>query len=365
MKNQPDEKLEGEKDAPTARPESEPIMKAAIRLVVGGEDLTFDQCESVMNEIMAGKATPAQIAAFLTALHVKGETAEEISACATVMRRYATRISPDVEGELLDTCGTGGDGLHTFNVSTVSALVAAAAGVPVAKHGNRAMSSSCGSADLFEALGVNLDAPPEVVKRCIETVGIGFLFAPKFHPAMRFASPVRREVGIPTVFNVLGPLTNPAGASTHLLGARNLELAKLMADVLHRLGMKRAFVAHGHGGIDEVSISGPTSLYEVTPAGVESFTVSPGDFGLPLAKLDEVVCRGKDLSVEAAVQVLENRASAAKRNLVLMNAGLAIAAGTGRTPEEGVELAKQVLEEGRAVETLKNFVVASGGTPRV
>ncbi|MHA1734545.1 MAG: anthranilate phosphoribosyltransferase [Promethearchaeota archaeon] len=330
-------------------------IRAALKVVVGGNDLSFGASASVMKEMMSGKASPAQIAAFLTALHLKGETVEEISACAKVMREFANQIRPEVSGPLLDTCGTGGDGKNTFNISTVTAIVAAAAGCPVAKHGNRAMSSTCGSADVLEALGVKVDLDPDRVRESIEEVGIGFMFAPKFHPAMRHASPVRREIGIPTVFNILGPLTNPAGAQTHLLGVRDEKLAEVMAGVLQTLGVERAYVVHGSHGEDEISVSGSTVVFRVDPTSIERTTVHPGDFGMPVSKVAEIACQSKGESVAAALRVLRGESSEAETNVVLLNSAHAIAICKGISPEDGLGEARAVIEEKTGLAKLEEF----------
>ncbi len=336
-------------------------IRAAIRAVLEKKHLTFAESEAVMKEIMSGAATPAQIAAFLTALRLKGETVEEISACAKVMREFAHQITPQVNAPLLDTCGTGGDGLRTFNISTVTAIVCAAAGIPVAKHGNRAMSSSCGSADLLEAFGVKIDLDPHLVLESIEQTGIGFLFAPKFHPAMRFASPVRREIGIPTVFNILGPLTNPASAQTQILGVASEPLAEQLAGVLQNLGVERAYVVTGHQGMDEISISGQTIAFQVTKGSIDRLLIQPEDLGFQREKLGDIVCDSKNDSVITALKVLRNEAKPAQKNAVLLNCAYAIAVAKQVTPEDGLDEARAVIESGGALAKLKDFVIQTGG----
>jgi anthranilate phosphoribosyltransferase len=349
----------------TTQIEQSSSIRAAIAKVTSKEDLTLDESENVMKEIMSGTGTPGQIGALLTALHVKGESIEEISAFAKIMRKFATGIHPKIKSPLLDTCGTGGDGFRTFNISTVTALVSAAAGCAVAKHGNRAMSSSCGSADLLESLGVKIDLEPRAVESCIEKVGIGFLFAPKFHPAMRFASPVRKEIGIPTVFNILGPLTNPANAPAQILGVKDQKLARVMARVLQNLGIQRAYVVHGKPGIDELSIIGPSLAIKVTPQEIIEEKVTPEDFGMARAKIDEITCHSKDQSVEIASNVLLNQATPAQKNVVLLNSAFAIAAAKNITPQEGMGEAKQALENLKAYEKLKEFIIQTGGACRL
>ena len=349
----------------TVQIEESNSIRAAIAKASARRDLTSEEAENVMKEIMSGNATPGQIAALLTALHIKGETIDEISAFAKTMRKFATRICPKVTTPLLDTCGTGGDGCRTFNISTLTALVSAGAGCVVAKHGNRAMSGYCGSADLLEAFGMKIDLDPRVVESCIEKVGIGFLFAPKFHPAMRFASPVRKEIGIPTVFNILGPLTNPANAPAQILGVKSQKLAKIIAGVLQKLGIQRAYVVHGKPGIDELSIIGHSIAYKVTPQEIIEEKITPEVYGMTRVKLAEITCQSKDQSVKIAENVLLNRATEAQKNVVLLNSAYAIAAGKGITPQEGLEEAKQALEDLRAYRKLNELITQSGGTCRL
>src|SRR4051794_19245083 len=256
------------------------IVEAIARLVEG-ESLTQQEAAAAMEDVMEDRATPAQFGAFVTALRLKGETADEIAGMAEVMRRKVLRVPTDLP--VVDTCGTGGDGSGTFNVSTAAAFVAAAAGQPVAKHGNRGMSSACGSADVLEALGANVTLGPEAVARCIDETGFGFMFAQIYHPAMKFAAPLRREIGIRTVFNILGPLTNPAGARTQVLGAPNPAAQARLAGALAKLGVERALVVHGLEGLDEVSIAGPTRILDVRPGGVSEYEVHPEQFGLRAA----------------------------------------------------------------------------------
>jgi anthranilate phosphoribosyltransferase len=255
------------------------MIKESISTLVEGQSLTFEQASGAMEEIMGGEATPTQVGAFLTALRIKGETADEIAGLASVMRARATPVR--ISGPAIDVVGTGGDGSGSFNISTAAALVVAGAGLKVAKHGNRAATSKCGAADILEALGVKLDLTAEKVADCIETAGIGFMFAPSFHPAMKYAAPVRREIGIRTVFNILGPLTNPAGVGHMLLGVASAELGEKMAAVLHRLGTRRSLVVHGRHGLDEISINGPSLVWDVASEQVSpAREISPGDFGV-------------------------------------------------------------------------------------
>src|SRR5579883_2449883 len=266
------------------------MIREAIAQLVAGDSLSEDEATGAMEEIMTGAATPAQIGSFLTALRIKGETVDEVSGMARVMREQAIHVPLPVHIRAVDTCGTGGDAAGTFNVSTAAGLLLAALGQPVAKHGNRAASSRCGSADVLEALGVKLELGPEQVATCIEQVGFGFMFAPTYHPAMRYVGPTRREIGVRTVFNILGPLTNPAGARYQVLGVADAKLLPLMAEALLRLGCARALVVHGMDGVDELSLSGPTRVYEVNGAtgDVREYTVSPKELGLTEQPRDAV-----------------------------------------------------------------------------
>ncbi len=263
-------------------------MKELLNILILGQDLTQAQAEDGMHQIMAGEATPAQIAAFITALRIKGETVAEITGCAKVMRQQATAI-PHQSPFVIDTCGTGGDLKHTFNISTACALVAAGAGVKVAKHGNRAVSSACGSADLLKELGVNLDISPDKVGQCIDEVGIGFLFAPKLHSAMKYAIGPRRELGFRTIFNILGPLTNPAGAQAQLLGVYAAELTEVMVAVLGNLGSEHALVVHGDDGLDEVTTTARTKVSEYKAGELSNYYIRAEDFGIPRAKLEDLI----------------------------------------------------------------------------
>jgi len=310
-----------------------------------------------MEEIMSGEATPAQFGAFVTALRLKGETVEEIAGLATVMRAKATRV--EVEGPLLDTCGTGGDASATFNISTAAAFVAAAAGLRVAKHGNRAMSSRCGSADVLEALGVAIDLDAEGVRRCLEEVGMGFMFAPLFHPAMKHAAAPRREIGIRTVFNILGPLTNPASATAQVLGVAEASLTAKMAEVLKHLGCRHALVVHGEDGLDEVSLGAPTAVCELKEGVIASYHVSPGDFGLPTASREEL--KGGSAEENAAIlrEVLAGR-EGPRRDAVLLNAAAALVAGDKADTMLGaLSLAAAAVDSGAALGKLEGLVRVS------
>jgi len=334
-------------------------IRDAIIAVAGRRDLTQAEAAMVMDEIMTGEATPAQIGAFLAALHLKGETDAEIAGMAEVMRLKATPVYHD--GPVADTCGTGGDGSHTFNISTAAAFVAAGAGLTVAKHGNRAMSSVCGSADVLEGLGVKIDLDAEGVARCLREAGIGFMFAPKFHPAMRFAGPVRREIGIRTAFNILGPLTNPARARHQVLGVASAPLAEKLARALSRLDTAHALVVHGDGGVDELSLSGPNVVHEVRGGQPpRTLTVAPEDVGLERA--DAQALRGGDVILNTAIVrgVLEGGDRGPRRDVVLLNAAAALVAGDlAPDLQAGVAMAAASIDEGRARERLARLVAVS------
>ncbi len=328
----------------------------AIRQLVDGKDLSAGQAEEAMSEIMEGRALPSQIGAFLTALRMKGETVREITALAGVMRGKVRRVSPGRHSELLDTCGTGGDSSGTFNISTAAALVAAGAGVPVAKHGNRSVSSRCGSADVLRELGVNIEAAPEVVELCLNEAGICFIFAPLFHPAMKHAIGPRREMGIRTVFNVLGPLTNPAGARCQLLGVFAESLTETLAGVLADLGSRRAYVVHGHGGLDEISLAGPTTLSQLDNGRVTTRVIRPEDFGFE-PRPTEALAGGDAPANAAIIRGVLGGKPGAYRDAVLLNAGAAVSAfHQGMTIEQGIALAAESVDSGGARQKLAALV---------
>ena len=342
------------------------MIKEAIALVVTGQDLDEQQMTAVMQEIMSGEATDAQIGSFITALRMKGETIDEIVGAVRVMREKATFVDTGVDtasGDLLmDIVGTGGDGSGTFNVSTTTAFVVAGAGIPVAKHGNRAVSSSCGSADVLEALGVDLSMPADRVAECVRTVGIGFLFAPMLHGAMKYAIGPRREMGIRTIFNILGPMTNPAGANVQLTGVFDKELTRTLAEVLGRLGMKRTLVVWGEGNMDEMTITGTSHVADAHDGKVESYTVDPEDVGLSRATVEEI--RGGETVEESAAQVREvlGNTQGAKLDMVLLNAGAALmAAGKVDDLKAGVATAREIIASGAALEKLDNLVAFCKG----
>ena len=330
-------------------------MRALHKIVEGGS-LAREEAREAMREIMRGEATPAQIAGLLVALRMKGEAPEEIAGLAEAMREGAVKVRTQ-RGPLLDTCGTGGDGAGTFNVSTLAAIVCASCGAAVAKHGNRSVSSKCGSADLMEALGVNLDLDADALGRCLDEVGLAFLFAPKLHPAMKHAMGPRRELGMRTVFNVLGPLTNPAGARRQLLGVFSAELAPKLARVLALLGAERAWVVHSRDGLDEISLAAPTFVAEVGESGeVGTFEVRPEELGIRRGRFEDMLGGGLEENVEIAREVLSGRPSP-QRDWVALNAGAALyVAGLCSTPREGVEMALSALESGRARAKLEELV---------
>jgi anthranilate phosphoribosyltransferase len=338
------------------------MIVQAIDKLVRGESLTEEEAAGSMVEIMDGEATPSQISALLIALRMKSETAEEIAGLARVMRRKATAVELG-DLHMADTCGTGGDRAGTFNISTAAAIVTAAAGVPVAKHGNRAMSSRCGSADVLEALGVRIDLTAEEVAACVRSVGIGFMFAPLFHPAMKHAAPVRRELGTRTIFNVLGPLTNPARVRCQVIGVAEPALAPKMAEVLARLDAHHALVVHGHGGLDELSISGPSTVYEVRSGlPIRQLEVSPDDAGLDIAPVEAV--RGGTAEENAAmIRSVLSGERGPRRDITLFNAGAALyVAGAVSSIREGVALASRAVDSGSGRDTLENLVAFTRGT---
>ncbi|RRR66148.1 MAG: anthranilate phosphoribosyltransferase [Candidatus Viridilinea halotolerans] len=334
-------------------------MRAALNHIVAGRDLSQNEAAAVMEAIMGGTATSAQIAALLTALHLKGESDAEIAGMAEVMRAKATPV--EFAGPVTDTCGTGGDGSHSFNISTAAALVAAGAGLVVAKHGNRAMSSRCGSADVLEGLGVKIDLDAAGVARCLREAGIGFMFAPQFHPAMRFVGPVRREIGIRTVFNLLGPLTNPARAQHQVLGVASAALAEKLARALSRMRTAHALVVHGDGGVDELSLSGPNLIFRVRgEQPPERIELHPNELGLAHAPSEAL--RGGDVTTNVAIvrAILQGNDTGPRRDVVLLNAAAALVAGHKAADfHEGLQLARQSLEAGHAQARLEQLVAVS------
>ena len=331
------------------------MIQEALARILDGNDLGRDDAREVMDEIMRGEATSAQIGGFLVALRLKGETADEITGCAEAMRDHVLAVRPERD-DLVDTAGTGGDGAGTFNISTAAALVAAAAGAGVAKHGNRAVSSSSGSADVLESLGFDLELPPERITRSIDELGFGFLFAPTHHPAMRHAAPVRRELAARTVFNVLGPLTNPAGARAQVVGVYAPELVPTIARVLAHLGARRAFVVHGAGGIDELSPAGPNLVCEVAAGKVREREIDPVELGVP--RCDPAELKGGSPEANAArIRAIFEGANGGARDAVLLNAAGAIAAsGHAKDLREGLGLAREALDSGAAARRLDELI---------
>ena len=330
------------------------MIKEAIQALVSGNSLTVDEAASVMEEIMQGEVTPAQFGAFVTALRLKGETVDEIVGLARTMRAKAIPVT--IAEPVVDTCGTGGDGSHTFNISTTAAFVAAGAGLKVAKHGNRAMSSQCGSADVLEALGVRIDLNAGQVQRCLQEVGMAFMFAPIYHPAMKYASAPRREIGIRTVFNILGPLTNPAGAKAQVLGVADEMLVEKLASVLHGLGCQHALVVHGEDGLDEITVTGKTQVCELKDGRIKSYSLSPEDFGLSRASLDNL--RGGTASENATLlrKILAG-APGPQRDVLLMNAAAVLLVGDRVTTlQQGIVLAGEVIDGGHALAKLEQLI---------
>ena len=333
-------------------------IQTAIKKVIAHEDLSGDEMNSVMQQIMTGECTPSQIGGFLVGLRMKGETVDEISAAARVMRELATRV--EISGDhLVDTAGTGGDSSGSFNISTASALVAAAAGARVAKHGNRSMTSNSGSADVLETAGVKLDITPEQVRDCVEQVGVGFMFAPAHHGAMKHAIGARKEMAVRTIFNVLGPLTNPAGAPNQVIGVFDGDLLEPMASVLKQLGSNHVMVVHAEDGMDEISISAPTHVAELKQGEVSIYTVTPSDFGMESASLDELRVDSAEQSLAMIRAVLADSPGPA-RDIVCLNAGAAIyVSGCADSLAAGVEAARAAISNGKAAAVLQNLVVRS------
>lgn len=344
------------------------MIKEAISKIVQRENLTEKEAVDVMTEIMTGQATEAQVASFITALRMKGETVDEITGCAKVMREHATKITVkkhavDIDRDeinidwetIVDTCGTGGDKTKTFNVSTATAFVAAGAGLVVAKHGNRAVSSKCGSADVLEELGINLELPSEKVEECINKIGIGFLYAPLLHSAMKFAIGPRRQIGIRTIFNILGPLTNPAGANAQVLGVYSQELTEVLAFVLKNLGTKNAFVVHGIDSVDEISVTGKTQISELKNGIIKTYTVKPENFGLKKAKIEDIAGGDAKENARIITDILSGK-KGPKRDIVLLNASAVLtAAGKSKNIKEGIPLAEKSIDSGKALKKLEEL----------
>ncbi|MBM7622594.1 anthranilate phosphoribosyltransferase [Sporohalobacter salinus] len=330
-------------------------MKRFIKQITSGENLNVGQAAEAMELIMNGKATEAQIGGFITGLRMKGETIPEITGCAEVMRKKATAVKPETPA-VIDTCGTGGDGVGTFNISTTTAFVAAGGGVPVAKHGNRSVSSKSGSADVLEELGVNLDLTAQQVADVVDSIGIGFMYAPNFHSAMKYAIKPRKEVGIRTIFNILGPLTNPARAEYQILGVYDPDLTSVLAHVLGNLGVKKAFVVHGAGGLDEISNLGETKISYLHNEEVEDFVIHPHDFGLSTAEVVNIKGGNAAENAQITLDILKGK-SGPKRDIILLNSAAAfLVAGKVDSLEAGIELAAEVIDMGLALGKLETLI---------
>lgn len=330
------------------------MLKSAISKLMDGKNLSEHEIMTAMNCIMEGKATEAQIGSFLTALRIKGETIEEITGCAKVMSNKAESISPELDF-YIDTCGTGGDGSNTFNISTTAAFVAAAGGVVVAKHGNRAMSSQCGSADILEAFGINIAMTPEQVKACIENIGIGFMFAQAFHKSMKHAAGPRRELGIKTIFNILGPLTNPAKAKGRLLGVFDERLTEPLARVLQNLNIERALVIHGMDGLDEITTTSATKVSELKNGVISNYEITPEEFGLERSEKENLI-GGDVLKNVEIVYAIFNGEKGPKRDIVVINAAAALYVGkVAASTAEGVKLAEELIDSGKALGKLNEL----------
>lgn len=330
------------------------MIGKAIQRAISREDLSLEEARGAMEEIMSGACTPVQIASYLTALRMKGETIDEITASAAVMREKCLRLTPG--RDVLEIVGTGGDEAYTFNISTVSSFVISAAGVPVAKHGNRSVSSKCGSADVLEALGVKLDIPAEHSAEILDQIGLCFLFAPLYHSSMRYAAPVRREMGVRTLFNILGPLVNPAGANMQLLGVYDEALVQPLAQVLMNLGAKRAMVAHGHDGLDEITLCTSSTICEVHDGQLDSFFLDPRQYGFTLCQPEELTGGGPEENAELARRLLKGE-KGAKRDTVVLNSAVCLYMANGqRTIRDCVRLAADIIDSGKAYEQMERFI---------
>jgi anthranilate phosphoribosyltransferase len=340
------------------------VIKECIQKLVEKRNLLYEEAREAMKEIMSGKTTDAQIASFLTAMRIKGETIEEITALSTTMKAFCKRIHPKVNGRLLDTCGTGGDRVKTFNISTTAAFIVAGTGISVAKHGNRSFTSKSGSADVLEKLGVNLNLEPKIVEKTIEDVGIGFMFAPSFHPAMKYAVRPRRDIGIRTVFNILGPLSNPADANCQLLGVYNDELVVPLAHSLRKLGCLEAMVVHGKEGLDEISTIGQTTLSWLREDGIQTTDLTPKDLGVRQVKPDDIRGGTPEENAEISFKIIMGKSNATdpRKDIVLVNAGAGIIVG-GKADNfsEGIEQARESIVNGEAYKRLKMLVKSSNG----
>ncbi len=340
------------------------MIREGIQILIEGKDLTFKESGEIMREVISGQATNAQTAAFLTALRMKGEAVDELIAFASVMRENCCQIQPQVQGRLVDTCGTGGDKIKTFNISTAAAFVIAGAGVSVAKHGNRAVTSKSGSADVLEKLGLNLNVENKTIQSIIEKVGIGFMFAPAFHPAMKYAAETRREIGIRTIFNILGPLTNPACANAQLLGVYDAKLVVPMAYALEKLGCEEAMVVHGLDGLDEISTVGKTVVAHLKKGNVAKLEFVPSNFGVKTSKISDLQTSTIEENVKIIFKILKDKTTSdAKTDIVLVNsaAGIIIG-GKAENFAEAMEIARKSIASGAAYAKLKDLIKASSGS---
>ncbi len=332
------------------------MIKELIRKITEFKDLTPEETEKLFSLLMKGELTDAQIGAVLVGLKMKGETVDEISSAAKIMRQNAVKVPVKDKSNLVDTCGTGGDKVNTFNVSTITAFVVAGAGAKVAKHGNRSVSSKCGSADIMEALGINIEMPPEKAAKALEEIGLAFLFAPIYHPAMKNVIRQRREIGVRTIFNILGPLSNPAEAKYQLMGVYDQKLVEPLSRVLVNLGIERAFVVHGMEGLDEVSITGETLVGEVNEGEINIYTVRPEDFGLKSASLQDIQGGDLEYNLKIALSILEGRDNSPKTDFVAINAAFALkVVGIVDNIKEGIELAKETIYSKKAYRVLENL----------
>lgn len=330
------------------------MIREAIKKLLDREDLSFEMTKAVMDDIMSGKATNAQIAAFITAMRMKGETIDEITACAMIMRKYGVKLRHDAD--VLDIVGTGGDQAYTFNISTVSSFVISAAGVPVAKHGNRSVSSKCGSADVLEALGVKIDIPVSKSEKILREIGICFMFAPYYHSSMKYAAPVRKELGVRTIFNILGPLASPANANYQLLGVYDENLVEPLARVLSNLGVKKAMVVHGHDGLDEISLTTSSTVCEVNNGRINSFFLDPRQYGFSYCRPEDLTGGGPEENAEIARRILSGE-KGPKRDIVLLNSAVCLYMFYDNiTLRECVKMAADIIDSGRAMEKLESFM---------
>jgi len=330
------------------------MIDRAINLLIEGKNLDQDTCTNVAREIISGNVSDTKISAFLTSLRMKGETSVEIASFVKVMKEYCLKINPSVKGILVDTCGTGGDELKTFNISTIASFIVASAGIPVAKHGNRSITSKCGSADILEAMGVNLNLTPKQVEKTIEKIGIGFMFAPLFHPAMKNVQAVRKEIGIRTIFNILGPLTNPAGVKTQIIGVYSKNLTRKIAESLKEIGINHALVVHG-SGMDEISTLDVTNIAELKNGFVKEYTIHPKDFNLSIPRINDLQAKDLDDSVKIFKDILAGK-NGSKLDIVLLNAAAGIVVGKGaNTISEGINIAYKLIESGKVLEKFKQL----------